>query len=115
MESMGNDVLSHISDWIAIRLELMANEPRRWLGYDHNGRWFKNAYYQLPTFEYYMKNCVDDKGGKYDFTMRRYSSHRETIKPMSEQGFTDEKGGGSRILRHAIYMGTPFNFIEEWS
>ncbi len=112
---MGNDVLSNVSDWIAIRLELMTNEPRRWVGFEHKGNWFKNAYYQLPTFDYYMQNCVNDKGGKYDFTKRRYCSHRETIKPMSERGFTDEKGGGSRILRHSIYMGTHFNFKEEWS
>lgn len=115
MEGMADNVLIHISDWIAIRLELMTNEPRRWIGYEHKGRWFKNAYYQLPTFSEYMDMCVNDKGGKYDFTKRNYSTHYETIRPMSRLGYNDANGGAKRILRYSYYMGTPFNFKEEWN
>ena len=103
---MENDVLNHISDWIAIRLELMANEHSRWLG--------TNAYYSLPTFDYYLANCIKDKGGKYDFTKRQYSTHCETIRPMTRLGHKDSEGGAKRILRYSYYMGTPFNFREEW-
>jgi len=112
---MADNVLNNISDWIAIRLELMANEPRRWCGYQHKNRWFKNAYYQLPTFKEYMDNCVNDKGGKRDFTKQCYTTHIESIKPMTRLGYSDKSGGAKRTLRYSYYMGTPFNFSEEWT
>ena len=112
---MANDVLNHISDWIAIRLELMTNEHNRWVGFEHKGQWFENAYNQLPTFNEYIDNCINDKGGKYDFTKRLYSTHTETIQPMSSLGQCDKAGGANRTLRYSLYMGTPFNFKEEWS
>lgn len=107
LEGMADNVLTSLSDWIAIRVELMANHPVRWLG--------TNAYYSLPTFDYYLANCVNDKGGKYDFTQRLYSTHLETIRPIKMQGFNDANGGAKRILRYSYWMGTPFNFKEEWS
>ena len=112
---MSNDVLNHISNWIAIRLELMTNEPNRWVGFEHKGQWFDNAYNQLPTFQEYLTNCVNDNGGKYDFTKRCYSTHMETIQPMSSLGQCDKAGGANRTLRYSCYMGTPFNYSEEWN
>ena len=111
---MADNVLNNISDWIAIRLELMANEPKRWVGFNHNGKWFNNAFNQLPTFQEYVTNCVNDKGGRYDFTKQGYSTHQDIIKPLSMMG---HKGGTvkTRILRYSYYMGTPFNFTEEWT
>ena len=34
----------------------------------------------LPSFDYYLQNCVIDKGGNYDFTVRRYKTHFEKTK-----------------------------------
>ena len=111
---MADNVLNDLKDWIAIRLELMANEPNRWVGFEHKGQWFDNAYNQLPTFKYYMANCINDKGGKYDFTKRIYSTHMEKIQPMTTLGQCDNDGGAKRVIRYSYYMGTPFNFKEEW-
>ena len=63
-----NDKLVHLRDLIQIKIDLMCQQPDRWVGFFHNGKYFWNAKYQQPTFEYYYKNCVLDKGGEYDFT-----------------------------------------------
>lgn len=45
--------------------------------------------HQLPTFKYYIENCIENKEGPYDFT-RRYSIHSS--------------------LKCSFYMGTGFNY-----
>lgn len=94
--------LDHFSDYLDYRLDIMANNPNRWL---------KTGYYQLPTFEYYLDNCVNDNGGKYDFTQRRYKSHTQTLNPIR----IEFEPRGKQLTRHYTYsmwMGTPFNFKE---
>ncbi len=80
-----------------LRIDIVGNEARRWTSV---------AKYQLPTFDYYMKNCVEDKGGDYDFTTRRYSSPAQVLQP------TGKFKKFSRNLVYSYWMGTPFNYKE---
>jgi hypothetical protein len=95
--------LQHLKDYLKIRTELMIANPKRWLN--------SNAYYQLPSFEYYMKHCVLDRGGAYDFTIRHLRS------PYTKYQYKDfcqniDIENGS-ITRYSVWMGTPFNFKTE--
>lgn len=92
--------LDHLSDYLDHRLDIIANNPNRWL---------KTGYYQLPTFDRYMEHCVNNSGGKYDFTKRRYKSHSQTLEPIRIEYQPREKGL-SRYYTYSMWMGTPFNF-----
>lgn len=94
------DRLDHFTDYLDYRIDIIANNPNRWL---------KTGYYQLPTFEYYLKNCVNDKGGAYDFTRNNYKSHSQYIEPIRIEYQPREKGL-SRHYTYSMWMGTPFNF-----
>lgn len=67
VEMSYEDELRHYSDWLGIRIELSLRHPTRFL----------QGYYQLPTFDYYIKNCVLDKGGGYDFTRSRMVNYMD--------------------------------------
>ena len=94
--------LDHFSNYLDHRIDIIANNPNRWL---------KTGFYQLPTFEYYLENCVNDKGGAYDFTERRYKSHTQTLESVriEHQPRTKEL---KRYFRYSMWMSTPFNFKE---
>ena len=61
-----DEQIAHFNDYLKYRIDIISNDIPRWL--------LKNTKYQLPTFEYYLQNCVIDKGGKYDFTKRNYGN-----------------------------------------
>ena len=74
---------NNLIDFLDYRVDIIANNPNRWL-YSFANKERPTSYHNLPTFEYYLKNCVIDKGGKYDFTKRLHNI--------------------------SYWMGTPFNF-----
>lgn len=87
----------HLQDYLKYRIDIISNNPNRWLG---------SSFYELPTFEYYLKNCVLDKGGNYDFTERKYgnesSSHLFQIRNSTKKVQFN--------VRYSMWMGTAFNF-----
>lgn len=92
--------LDHFENYLSIRIDIIAEQPNRWLGHSIN---------QLPTFEYYLKNCVHDKGGAYDFIANRYTF---IMKPRIR---IDQKIRLSKKIKlsYSYWMSTPFNFKEE--
>ena len=72
MELSIDEKFNHLSDYLQYRTDIICNKPDYWLNDIH-----KNY---LPSFDYYLQNCVIDKGGNYDFTVRRYKTHFEKTK-----------------------------------
>jgi hypothetical protein len=96
--------LEHYKDYSKFRVDIIANNPNRWLS---TGR------LQLPNFEYYLKHCVNDKGGKYDFTKRNYSTPAQVLDPISFHSQSKYAMNSTRLYRsivHSMWMGTPFNY-----
>lgn len=107
--------LKHLRDYINFRIEIIADNPDRWLGYRFKDHWYWNAHYSLPTFDEYLENCVINKGGPYDFTKRRYESLPVYCDPVTYCAHMHRNTGSKKIRRcvkYAMYMGTPFNFKE---
>lgn len=100
-----DEKFEHFSDYLKYRIDIIANDPERWLN--------KSSKHQLPKFEYYLKNCVEDKGGKYDFTIRRYSTPAQNLMPISfcsQSHIQMESRPLYRWVEHSFWMGTPFNY-----
>ena len=98
------DKLNHYKDYLIYRCDIIANDPNRWLGSSKN---------ELPSFEYYLKNCVEDKGGKYDFTIRKYETPAQILEPISFHSQNKYQMKSKRLYRnvvHSIWMGTAFNY-----
>lgn len=96
--------LDHLKDYLGYRLDIIANDTHRWM---------HSSPYQLPSFEYYLKNCVEDKGGKYDFTRRLYSTPSQHLEPISFHSQSSNQMSSKRLYRriiHSSWMGTPFNY-----
>ena len=96
--------IEHYKEYLKLRIDIVANDPNRWLG---------NLKMQLPTFEYYLTNCVNDKNGKYDFTIRRYSTPAQVLEPISFHSQNKYVMNSKRLYRKIIYsmwMGTSFNY-----
>jgi hypothetical protein len=96
--------LDHYKDFLVFRCDIIANDTKRWLGSSKN---------QLPSFEYYLKNCVEYKGGKYDFTVKRYSTPAQTLEPITFHSQNKHQMSSKRLYRtiiHSFWMGTPFNY-----
>ena len=94
--------IEHYKQYLKLRIDIIANDPNRWLG---------NSKMQLPTFEYYLKNCVNDKGGKYDFTKRNYSTPAQVLEPISFHSQNKYAMNSKRLYRsiiHSMWMGTAF-------
>jgi hypothetical protein len=97
--------IEHYKDYLKLRINIIANDPNRWL--------HEKMKYQLPTFEYYLENCVKDKGGKYDFTKRNYSTPAQVLEPISFHSQNKYAMNSKRLYRtiiHSMWMGTPFNY-----
>lgn len=100
-----DDKFNHLKDYIKFRIDIVSNNPDWWLGMARN---------ELPTFDYYLKNCVEDKAGKYDFTKRMFKTctmQMPIIKDTMEIIEFIQKKTTTRI-EFSIWMGTPFNFKE---
>ena len=96
--------IEHYKEYLKLRIDIIANDPNRWLG---------NSKMQLPTFDYYLKNCVNDKGGKYDFTKRNYSTPAQELEPITFHSQNKYAMNSKRLYRniiHSMWMGTPFNY-----
>jgi len=97
----------YFTEYLGVRLDIICNNP---------GRWLDTAYYQLPTFEYYLNNVIYDKGGKYDFTQRLYNSYATSTDIIHD----DRKWGlkmlgqktAYKYIKSSCWMGTEFNFKE---
>lgn len=101
------DKHSYFKDYLAVRNDIIADNPFWWLG---------TAKYQLPTFEYYVKNCIEDKGGKYDFTQRNYSTYAQVLEPIENSQNTSVRMNNGKLYRfvtYSMWMGSPFNYKEE--
>ena len=95
--------LINLETYLNHRIDIIYNNPSWWL---------RNLEL-LPTFEYHKVNCIEDKGGKYDYTVRRYVKERNIYKPSGECNFTPVKHElktVKSIVKHSYWMGTPFNF-----
>ena len=103
-----DEKFEHLSNWLQIRTDIICNNPDKWL------RDYKKNY--LPSFEYYLKNCVEDKGGDYDFTVRRYRTYSERIYPI-ESEFKPQLKLSQKIINieveYSYWMGTPFNYKQK--
>ena len=99
-----DEQIEHFKNYLKYRIDIISNDIPRWL--------LKNTKYQLPTFEYYLKNCVIDKNGKYDFTQRIYGN----IMDIKELQIKDSLIKRSKKVKlttiHSMWMGTPFNFED---
>jgi hypothetical protein len=96
--------LEHLKDYLNYRTDIVVNDANRWMGTSKN---------QLPTFEYYLKNCVYDSGGKYDFTVRRYSTPAQVLEPITFHSQNKHLMNSKRMYRFIVYsmwMGTGFNY-----
>ena len=110
-----NDKLDHLSTWLKHRVDIMCHNPKRWMSYTTKDGYFNTSYYNLPTFEYYLKNCVQDKGGAYDFTMRRYKTleaKASVIESANFQNIIGEYKTASHLFKYSNWMGTAFNFKQ---
>jgi hypothetical protein len=98
------NIEKNFEDYLKIRIDIIANDPNKWLG---------TCKFQLPTFDYYLINCVEYKGGKYDFTKRSYSSPSQTLEPISFHNKNKYAMRSERLYRSvkfSMWMGTSFNY-----
>lgn len=76
----------------------------------------KRPKHQLPTFEYYKENVINDRGGKYDFTKQRYKTRAVKIEPFGNIDFQIRPINDDFIYtqkyyyKYSYWMGVPFNF-----
>jgi len=101
-----NEKLDHLLDFINHRIDILWND-KRWI----------NTLPQLPTFDYYIKNCILDKGGAYDFTERRYNHAIDLGKASRDHNILYKKRSFESKhvmvnIAYSIWMGTAFNFKE---
>lgn len=114
-----------MSNWEEIyrKLDSISEYAVIWAELKSSGLFKGMAFYNLPTFEYYYKNCVLDKGGKYDFTVRRYSQTASCVLEvppcchgkMIGRHFVTGLQPKKVTLRHkwGYWMGAEFGRIEE--
>ena len=96
--------IEHFKDYLKFRIDIISNDPKRWL--------FSSSKYQLPTFEYYLKNCVIDKGGNYDFTKRNYGCSVDVKELKIKNSIIDRTKKVSLKTKFSTWMGTPFNYED---
>jgi len=92
----------HYSDYLKVKLQIQMADLDRWL--------LSYSKYELPTFEYYITYCVIDKGGRYDFTVRRYGNEERKSEAWFRNASVHQKVNIDVVLKYSMYMGTPFNF-----
>lgn len=106
-----DEKLNHLSDFLQYNTDIICNNPDYWMSGFH-----KNY---LPTFDYYLKNCVLDKEGPYDYTKRKYSSHSQVLIPTIDYA-NGRKRTQMKLCQRKIYStvkysywkGTPFNYKQ---
>jgi len=97
-----NKQLDYFLEYQKYKLDIISNDIPRWM--------YSNARYNLPSFEYFIENCINDKGGKYDFTKQNYSSHlSDYCFDLSNATIKKNVNVSCKII-HSMWMGTPFNF-----
>ena len=100
-----NEKIEHFKDYLKYRIDIISNSPNKWL---HD-----KMKYQLPTFEYYLKNCVFDKNGKYDFTKRNYGNSIDIKELKIKDSVVDRNKTIILKTTYSIWMETAFNFNDE--
>lgn len=96
--------IEYYKEYLKLRIDIIANNPNRWFGVSK---------YNLPSFEYYLENCVKDKNGRYDFTQQNYSTPSQVLEPISFHSQTKYIMDSKRLYRsikYSMWMGTPFNY-----
>ena len=99
-----DDQIVHFKDYLKYRIDIISNDIPRWL--------LKNTKYQLPNFEYYLQNCVIDKGGKYDFTKRNYGNSMDVKELKIKDSIIDRTKKVTLKTTFSMWMGTPFNYED---
>lgn len=99
-----DEQIAHFKDYLKYRIDIISNDIPRWL--------LKKTKYQLPTFEYYLQNCVIDKGGKYDFTKRNYGNSMDVKELKIKDSIIDRTKKVTLKTTFSIWMGTPFNYED---
>ena len=99
-----DEQIAHFKDYLKYRIDIISNDIPRWL--------LKNTKYQLPTFEYYLQNCVINKGGKYDFTKRNYGNSMDVRELKIKDSVIDSTKKVTLKTTFSIWMGTPFNYED---
>ncbi len=99
-----DEQIAHFTDYLKYRIDIISNDIPRWL--------LKNTKYQLPTFEYYLQNCVIDKGGKYDFTKRNYGNSMDVKELKIKDSIIYRTKKVTLKTTFSIWMGTPFNYED---
>ena len=99
-----DEQIEHFNDYLKYRIDIISNDIPRWL--------LKNTKYQLPTFEYYLQNCVIDKGGKYDFTKRNYGNSMDIKELKIKDSIIDRTKKVTLKTIFSMWMGTPFNYED---
>lgn len=96
-------------EYLFWRASIIAGDPDRWT--------HSRMKYQLPSFEYYLKNCIFNAGGYSDFRVRRWgkSNFLQTVKlpycrPYYGIDYEEKTIGRTKI--YSMWMGTMFNFEE---
>lgn len=103
-----DEKLNHLSDYMGYVVDIICNKPHYWLGEFHKNK--------LPNFDYYIKNCVLDKGGVYDFTVRRYRTHSEVIMPIAHHDKPQMKFAQKKVystVNFSRWHFTAFNYKQE--
>lgn len=99
-----DEQIVHFKDYLKYRIDIISNDIPRWL--------LKNTKYQLPNFEYYLQNCVIDKGGKYDFTKRNYGNSMDVKELKIKDSIIDRTKKVTLKTTFSMWMGTPFNYED---
>jgi len=100
------DKLTHLQNYMSLRIDLISKDPDKWLG-----AWLN----QIFTFDYYMEHCVINKGGAYDFTKRSFKSRKITLDKFYTNQFKKvdlKQKEVFRQLKYSMWMGTAFNEKE---
>ena len=77
-----------------------------------NGHIYRSKH-QLPSFDFYKTNVINDRGGNYDFTLRRYITHPQIILHFGCVLHEYRVGLDSAKevrYKYSMWMGIPFNF-----
>lgn len=93
--------LEQYKNYLKFRVDIISANPNRWLG---------SSFYELPSFQYYLKNCINDKNGNYDFTKRRYGNQSCSHVFHISNSVLRVKQKVTLSLKHSMWMGTPFNY-----
>lgn len=91
--------MNEILNYIDLRLDIISQNPDRWLGYNKR---------ELPSFEYYLLN-------KDKLLKRNYKTHAEQTKVIDWFSPYKIERKSKKVMtwvEYSSWMGTPYNFKQ---